>query len=256
MSEKETPAFIEHIRAHRSVRTYTGEPVSDEMVEAIVEAAQWASSSSFRQAYSVIAVRDLEKKKRLRELCARQRWVEEAPVFLAFCADMNRLDQACQMHDVHANLDHTETFLIAALDAGILLQNAALAAEAFGLGIVMIGGLRNRPREVAELLQLPQGVVGVCGLCLGWPAERPQPRPRLPLAEVLHWEAYDNDPGARRERLGAYDQVIKDAVTYPGKDGAPPRGWSEVMAKTVSKPPPQDRQILRQILKEHGFGME
>ena len=96
------------------------------------------------------------KKQRLRELCSNQRWIEEAPVFLAFCADMHRLDQACQMHGETANLEYTETFLIAALDVGILMQNAALAAEAFGLGMVMIGGLRNYARDVAELLELPK----------------------------------------------------------------------------------------------------
>ncbi len=253
----EQPEFIRFVRSHRSVRAYTDQPVPDELVENVVEAAQWASSSSFRQAYSVIAVRDAQRKQRLRALCSNQSWVEEAPVFLAFCVDMHRLDQACQMHDKNANLEHTETFLIAALDVGIVLQNAALAAEALGLGMVMIGGLRNYAREVAELLELPQGVVGICGMCLGWPAETPQQRPRLPLAEVLHWETYDNDDAARQERLKGYDLAIKALGIYTGKDGAPARGWTEVMAKTVSKPPRAgDRQILREILIVRGFKME
>lgn len=251
------PEFIRFLRSHRSVREYTEQPVPDELVETIVEAAQWASSSSFRQAYSVIAVRDQEKRKRLRELCSNQRWVEEAPVFLAFCADMHRLDQACQMHGETANLDHTETFLIAALDVGILLQNAALAAEALGLGMVMIGGLRNYARDVAEVLELPAGVVGICGMCLGWPAKIPAQRPRLPLSEVLHWEGYDQNDSMRRDRLVAYDLVIKEAEVYKGKDGAAPRGWTEVMSKTVSRlPKAGDRQILKQILIERGFKME
>ena len=253
----ENPDFIQLMRSHRSVRAYTDQVVADELVETIVEAAQWASSSSFRQAYSVIAVRDPQKKQRLRELCSNQRWIEEAPVFLAFCTDMHRLDLACQVHAETANLEHTETFLISALDVGILLQNAALAAEALGLGMVMIGGLRNHARDVAELLKLPRGVFGICGMCLGWPAEIPEQRPRLPLSEVLHWEAYDQDDVARLERLSAYDQVIKAANIYKGKDGAPARGWTEVMSKTVSKPPRAgDRQILRQILIERGFKME
>lgn len=254
---KSNSEVIQFMRSHRSVRDYTEQPVPDELVETIVEAAQWASSSSFRQSYSVIAVRDLEKKKRLRELCSNQRWVEEAPVFLAFCVDMHRLDQACQMHGLCANLEHTETFLIAALDVGILLQNAALAAEALGLGMVMIGGLRNYARHVAELLELPAGVVGICGMCLGWPAEIPNQRPRLPLSEVLHWESYDQNTVERQGRLTVYDQMIKETEVYKGKDGAPPRSWTEVMSKTVSKPPRAgDRQVLRQILVERGFKME
>lgn len=253
----EHPEFVQFIRSHRSVRAYTDQPVEDAVVENIVETAQWASSSSFRQAYSVIAVRDAQKKQQLRELCSKQRWVEEAPVFLAFCVDMHRLDVVCQMHGLQANLEHTETFLIAALDVGILLQNAALAAEAQGLGMVMIGGLRNYARQVAELLELPAGVVGICGMCLGYPAKLPAQRPRLPLSEVLHWEKYDQDDAARQERLASYDQSIQEAEIYPSKDGGENRGWTEVMSKTVSKPPRAgDRQILKQILIERGFKME
>ncbi len=251
------PEMIEQIRSHRSVRDYSEQPVSDEMLETIIEAAQWASSSSFRQTYSVIAVRDHERRKRLRELCSNQRWIEEAPVFLVFCADLNRLEQACQMHGEHVNLVHSEVYLTAAFDVGILIQNAALAAEAFGLGIVMIGGIRNFIRDVAELLNLPQGVVGICGMCVGWPASLPEQRPRLPLDEVLYWESYDQDEAARKERLKAYDQVIKEAGIYKGKEGGEARGWTEVMAATASKPPlAGERRYLRQILVERGFGME
>jgi hypothetical protein len=74
---------------------------------------------------------------------------------------------------------------------------------------------------------------------------------------VLHWETYDNNDAARRERLEGYDLAIKALGIYTGKDGAPARGWTEVMAKTVSKPPRAgDRQILREILIVRGFKME
>jgi len=81
--------------------------------------------------------------------------VEDCPVFLVFCADLNRLDYICTANGKRVNLEHTETFLMASLDVGLFMQKAALVAESLDLGIVMIGGLRDNPREVIELLHLP-----------------------------------------------------------------------------------------------------
>jgi nitroreductase len=248
-----TPA-IDLMRAHRSIRNFTPQPIPDGWVETIIEAAQWASSTSFRQTYSVIAITDAERKRALRQVSGGQRWIEECPVFLAFCADMNRLDDICKASDKRVNLEHTETFLMAALDAGLFMQNAALAAESLGLGIVMIGGLRDNPREVIRLLQLPHGVIGISGMCIGFAQKVPVQRPRLPLAEVLYWDHYQSD--GRQERLAAYDEQIRLAGTYRRKDGTLD-GWTDVMARTTSRPPPEEgRYQLREILLGQGFELK
>jgi len=245
---------IDQMRAHRSIRNFTPQPVPEGWVETIIESAQWASSTSFRQVYSVIAVTDLDRKRDLRRVCGGQRWIEECPAFLVFCADMNRLDDICKASGKRVNLEHTETFLMTALDAGLFMQNAALAAESLGLGVVMIGGVRDNPREVIELLQLPYGVFGISGMCIGFAEDIPAQRPRLPLAEVLHWDHYQSD--GRQERLAAYDDLIRAAGTYRRKDGRL-EGWTEVMARTTSKPPPEEgRYKLREILLGQGFELK
>jgi len=249
-----TSSVIDLMRAHRSIRKFTPQSVPSCWVERIIESAQWASSTCFRQVYSVIAIVDSFHKRELRKLCGGQRWVEECPVFLAFCADTNRLDDICKAHDKRVNLEHTETFLMAALDVGLFMQNAALAAESLGLGVVMIGGLRDNPREVIELLQLPYGVIGISGMCIGFGEEIPPQRPRLPLAEVLHWERYQST--GRQERLAAYDDHIRAAGTYKRKDGSLD-GWTDVMARTTSKPPPEKgRYQLREVLLGQGFKLK
>lgn len=249
-----TNATIDLMRAHRSIRAYRPDPVPDEWIETIIAAAQWAPSTSFRQVYSVIAVREAGTKKALRVVCGGQRWIEECPVFLVFCADTNRLDDICKAHGKRVNLEHTETFLMAALDTGLFMQNAALAAESLGLGTVMIGGLRDNPREVIRLLQLPYGVFGITGMCLGFPDQEPAQRPRLPLAEVLHWEHYDSH--GRLERLADYDETIRAAGTYKKKDGSLD-AWTDVMARTTSRPPPEEgRHHLREILLAQGFELK
>jgi nitroreductase len=245
---------IDLIRAHRSIRSFKPLPVPDTLVETIIETAQSASSTCFRQVYSVIAVRAPELKGELRRLCGGQKWVEECPVFLAFCADLNRLDDICKASGKRVNLEHTETFLMAALDVGLFMQNAALAAESLGLGIVMIGGLRDSPREVIELLHLPYGVFGISGMCIGFAGKIPSQRPRLPLAEVLHWDQYQSE--GRLVRLAAYDDQIRAAGIYKKKDGSL-EGWTQVMARTTSKPPPEEgRHQLREILQGQGFEMK
>lgn len=251
--EQITPV-MDLMRSHRSIRKFTPQPIPDGWIETIIESAQWASSTCFRQVYSVIAVLDPARKQELRQLCGGQRWVEECPVFLAFCVDTNRLDHICKLRGKRVNLEHTETFLMAALDTALFMQNAALAAESMGLGIVMVGGLRDRPREVIELLQLPHGVFALSGMCLGFAEAVPSQRPRLPVGEVLHWEQYQTD--GRQERLDAYDANIKAAGTYTKKEGRV-EGWTDVMARTTSTPPPEEgRYQLREILLGQGFELK
>ena len=250
----QTTPTIDLMRTHRSIRKFTSQPIPDGWIETIVESAQWASSTCFRQVYSVISIIDPERKHKLRGLCGGQRWVEECPTFLAFCVDTNRLDDICRSRGKRVNLEHTETFLMAALDVGLFMQNAALAAESLGLGVVMVGGLRDQPREVIELLQLPHGVFGISGMCLGFAENISVQRPRLPLAEVLHREQYQSE--GREERLAAYDDLIQAAGTYKRKDGSFDR-WTEVMARTTCKPPPEEgRYQLREILLDQGFELK
>ncbi len=80
---------------------------------------------------------------RLAELCGNQAHVAQAPVFLAWCADLERLDRACELRGTEQVTDYVENFLVAAVDVAIAAQNAALAAESLGLGICYIGSIRN-----------------------------------------------------------------------------------------------------------------
>lgn len=245
---------IEQIRAHASVRNFTPDPVPDDWIETIVETAQWASTSCFRQMYSVIAIKDRQTKHELAVLCGGQRWIDDCAVFLAFCADLNRLDEICKTEAKTVHMDYTETFLAAVLDVGLFMQNAALSAESLGLGMVMIGGLRDHPREIIRLLGLPRGVFGVSGMCLGFPAVKPARKPRLPVDEVLHWERYNS--GERSGRLAAYDESIRSAGIYKTIDGER-RSWTAVMARTSAKAPAEEgRRRLREVLQEQGYVLE
>ena len=254
-----TTPIIEQIHAHPSVRRYKPDPVPVETVETVVAAGQRASTSSNLQTYSVVAVLDEAKRERLAELCGGQRQIRQAPVFMAWCADLHRLDRVCHMRGYEQVTSYLESFLVATVDAALAMQNAALAAESLGLGMCYIGAIRNRPQDVIELLELPQLVFPISGMTLGWPAAEPFIRPRLPLEAILHWERYD--PAGEAEALQAYDQAMIETGIYRGRQ-VPVRGaqgemedygWLEHTARRASQ---AVRTQLREILEQQGFGLQ
>lgn len=90
---------IRTIQDHRSIRQYTDEAVSDEHLDTIIQSAQSAASSINGQQVTIISVQDKEKKKKLSELAGNQAWIDQAPLFLIFCADFNRAKIAAELND-------------------------------------------------------------------------------------------------------------------------------------------------------------
>ncbi len=135
-------------------------------------AGQRAATSSNMQLTSVVAVTDAATRRTLSELCGDQKHIAQAPIFLAWCADRARLDRACELRGYTQDTTTVESFLVAAVDVAIAMQNATLAAESLGLGTCYIGAIRNNPQDVIELLQLPKHVMPIAGMTVGWPASR------------------------------------------------------------------------------------
>ncbi len=250
---------IEQILSHRSIRRYRSDPIPRETIELIVAAAQQSSTSSNLQAYSVIAITDFITRQKLSTLCGNQKHITEAPVFLAWCADLNRLDHVCSIRGYQQNHAYLENFLIASVDAAIAMQSAAITAESLGLGICYIGAIRNQPAEMIQLLGLPDRVFPISGMTLGVPAEEPIIKPRLPLNEVLHWEHYDQ--ADQDQHLSAYDQTMIETGIYQGRQVQSPEninesedyGWLEHTARRVSQ---VHRPQLRQAVQDSGFELK
>ena len=250
---------LELIRQHGSVRHYMPDPVPADMLETIVAAAQRSSTSSNLQMWSVVAITDANTRVRLANLCGDQKHIVEAPAFLAWCADLSRLDRVCQLRRYSQVAEYVENFLVAAVDCAIAAQTAALAAESLGLGICYIGSIRNQTQGVIELLALPRLVFPITGMTLGWPATTPALRPRLPLNAVLHWETYERSH--EDQALRDYDRAMLQTGIYqgrqvpvPGKPGETEEyGWLEHSARRVSQP---TRIELREILSRQGFELK
>ena len=143
--------------------------------------------------------------------------------------------------------DYTEQFIIATVDVALMAQNLVIAAESVGLGICYIGGLRNNPQEVSDLLELPRGVYPVFGLCLGYPDQDPEVKPRLPLPVILKQERYNEE--GDEEAIARYDETIREyyATRTGGGHGI---SWSEQVAMLLSE---KSRPHMREFLAGQGF---
>lgn len=238
---------IELLQSHRSIRKFTSQPVAQEVVEELVRTGQTAATSSFIQACTVIQVTDPETRKKLCEAAAGQIYVKESPVFLVFCADMRRHQLACDMHDAEMLSGYTEQFLTASLDCALFAQNVIIGAESLGLGGCYIGALRNDIASVDELLELPDKVYPVFGMCLGYPDQNPEVKPRLPVSVILKQHRYDDEKD--RQSISSYDETVRDYYrTRTG--GKKDNSWSEQISEMLIK---EARPHMLGYLNSKGF---
>lgn len=246
---------LDGLLAHRSVRAYLPDALPEGTVETIVAAAQSAASSSNLQPWSVIAVEDPARKARLATLAGNQQHIFDAPLFLLWLVDLHRLERIGEAEGTPAKaVNYLETFLLGAVDTSLAAQNAVVALESLGLGSVYIGGIRNKPAEVAAELGLPPHVFALFGLVVGKPdpAHPASVKPRLPQDAVLFREQYAAD--AHDDAVAAYNDGFR---AFQREQGLPDRAWSTVVAQRLRGPEVlHGREALRDILHGLGFGLK
>lgn len=230
-----------------SVRKFSEEPVADETWRAVLSAAFRAPTSSNVQSYSVVAVRDQQTKTTLAELAGNQAHVVECPIFLAFCADLSRIEHAMMERGHTLDENNLELGLLASIDAALVGMAAYLAAESLGLAGVMIGGARNHPDKFAQALGLPHRAYCVFGMCLGYPDEAPVLKPRMNFDAMVHEERYDDEKCV--SNINDYDAKLADHYRAQGRP-TNAASWSEDVATKFSVRP---RDTLRATLKDMGF---
>ncbi|HWA72395.1 MAG TPA: NADPH-dependent oxidoreductase [Polyangiaceae bacterium] len=244
---------IETLLSHRSVRKYDSRSAPNGTLELLLAAAQSAASSSNLQLWSVIAVDDPERRRRLSRVAGDQAHVRESALFLVWLADLNRATTLARSLGVEPEgLEYLEMFLMASVDAALAAQNAVVAAEAQGLGSVYIGALRNRPEEVAEILELPPRVFALFGLCVGYAdgSVATAVKPRLPQSVVLSRNTYG---AVSQDAVRRYDQVMTEFYSAQGMQ-VPAGGWSLHSARRVqSAAALNGRHRLLETLHNLGF---
>jgi len=258
---RDTPASgtIAGMLSRRSQRHFTAEPVADEMLEIVLAAALSSPAKSDLQQASIVIVRDAAKRKAIDGLVPSLPWVPEAPLFLVFCGDNRRIRRIAELRGKPFPNDTLDMFMNAAVDAGIVLQAFITAAESLGLGCCPISLIRNHIERLGELLELPEGVFPVAGLCVGHPAGEGKLSMRLPPSITVHTDRYD---GSQFEaELTAYDaRRAKQEPTEPAKQRfidrwgqAASYTWSEDKARQYSVP---ERHSFGPYVRKQGFALK
>ena len=182
--------MLDILLQHRTIRKYTGEDISEDLLNRIIEAGCRASNTGNMQVYSIIVNRDAEMKKQLAGCHFNQPMVERAPVVLTVCADFNRFNLWCKLRKAEPGYDNFLSFITASIDALLAAQNICIAAESEGLGICYLGTTTYLAGKIIDLLHLPSGVVPITTITMGWPDENPALVDRLPLDAIIHKETY------------------------------------------------------------------
>ena len=176
---------FEAIRTRRSIRKYKPDPIDEEKLRTVLEAARWAPSWANTQCWEFIIVKDLEIKKKLAEALTpgnpATEAVKAAPVVIAACA---RLGISGFKRGAVVT-DKGDFFMF---DTALALHNLSLAAHALGLGTVHVGAFDAK--KAAEILGVPNGVCVVELMPLGYPLEIPKAPPRKELKDFVHFEKY------------------------------------------------------------------
>ena len=175
---------------HRSIRKFKNQAINDRILNEILYAGTRASTTGNMQVYSIIVTTNVNLKKQLWEAHFKQDMVLQAPVHLTFCADFNRFTKWCNYRKANPGYSNFLSFFTAAIDALLVAQNVALAAEEKGFGICYLGTATYNADKIIDILELPKLVVPVTAIVLGIPDENPDLTDRLPLDGVIHKEKY------------------------------------------------------------------
>ncbi len=253
---------IENMMTRASVRRFEKREVPASVIEKVVRAGQQAPFTG--QMYSVVVTSDPATREQLGELFGRL--PRAAPVFALLCIDFRRLEKFIEARGRKNHTDDLSMLFLGIQDVAYMGQNMVLAAEACGLGSCFLGAAPFLARQLGALFSLPERVYPLVGMVLGYPAESPPPRPRIPLECVLHWDRYRDlteegveaalevmDAGLIRE--GYYRRL--DARIAPGDGVEDPvdydrYGWGEHVSRKYSR---GRRAIghLVELLREQGI---
>lgn len=238
---------------HRTIRKYKSQPIPQEILDNMLDAAIQASNTGNMQVYSIIVSKDSQIRQKLWEAHFKQDMVLQAPVHITFCADFNRFSKWCQQRQADPGYDNYLSFLTGAIDALLAAQNCAIAAEKAELGICYLGTITWMADRFIEILKLPQLVVPVAAFTVGYPDENPGLTGRLPRMGVVHNEKYQDYSQAAIDNIYEEKENLTETLDLLKENN------KESLAQifTDLRYTRKDNQIFSQkfleVLKKQGF---
>lgn len=244
---------LQTIHAHRSIRAYTEQPISEETLQQVLSAATRASTTGNMQLYSIIVNQDGEMKKRIAPAHFHQPAVLSAAAVLTFCADFRRFNQWCRFRDALPGYDNIQSFMWAVVDAVAATQNACLAAESLGLGICYLGTVTFNAHELIKIYNLPEGVVPVTCITMGYPDIQSPLTDRLPVEGLVHRETYQDYDKARIDAIYAERDTSEETLRLLKENDLPNLARIFTERRYKAEDNVAFSKIFMKVLEEQGF---
>lgn len=203
----------------RTVRKYTDTTVDDRLIRDLIARAMHAPTTGNMQLYSVVATRDIERKKKLAPAHFNQPSVEGCSVLLTFCADYNRFVRWCEVNNALPGYDNFQSFVTAVLDTALFAQQFCTVAELNGLGCCYLGTTTYNAPQIGEILGLPLLVVPVTTIAVGYPEGVAQLSDRLDVDAILHNECYTDYSDSRIKDIYAEKEARDDSKRFVKENG-------------------------------------
>ena len=255
----DVPNGVKALLNRRVIRKYKTGPISEQTMALLLSAAQSAPTKSNLQQYSIVIIRDPEVRNTVAELVPSMPWVKNAPVIAIFLGDVRRIRKLAETRGHTYQNNNADTFMNAAVDAALAMQCFITAADHLGLGTCPISYVRNRIDDLAEILDLPDGVFPISGLCVGYPDDAGYVSMRLPQKVVVHQDLY-NDDDLETDVKDYDDRNHKRFALTPTKQRHTDKygvlekcTWSENVARQLSLP---ERAGFADYLKRKGINLD
>jgi nitroreductase len=213
--------MIKEIAEHRSYRKFLPDPIPSDVMRDMLEAATRASNTGNMQVYSIIVTTDAELKQRLAPCHFNQPMVTEAPAVVTFCADVRRFSEWCRLRDAVPEYDNFLWFLSGMTDAVLASENFSLEAEAHGLGVCYLGTTFYTAPKISEVLAIPDGVIPVMTVVVGYPKVEVPLTDRLPLKAVIHKNTYHDYTPEQIDELWAAREASEETSTLLAANNLP-----------------------------------
>lgn len=241
------------INTRRSIRKYTDAPVSEKLLRRLLSEAERTQTMGNLQLYSVVVTRSEEQKRRLAPAHFNQPMVEGAPVVLTFCADYRRTTLWAKNRNADPGYDNMLSFQNAATDALLFCQTFCNLAEEEDLGCCFLGTTVYMPQMIIDVLQLPELVVPVATITLGWPDEQPVLTDRLPLDAIMHEETYADYTPERIDRFYAEKEALEENREFVRLNGKQTLAQVYTDCRYTRKDNETMSAGLLEVLKKQGF---
>lgn len=236
--------------AHRTIRAYKEQPLTEAEIETLMEVARHTATASYLQGYTVLHITDPQVREKI-YAASGQPYVggTKGDMFI-FVVDLYRNSRIRAEQGVSSEaLSSMNLFLTGAEDALLAAQNVVVAAESMGLGTVYLGSILADPRLVVDALELPELTFPILGLLVGHSDQEPGQKPRLPLSIPTAENTYPRVE-SYTEALADYDREVTEY--YDLRSGSRLESFTHLVANGIGVGGAHVSPIM-QVLNEQGL---